>query len=151
MLSIFQNVACHSKPFLSAWFQIKHHVGIQRWYYIFVSPRKELHFVWMYLSCDSNKLWIVSGVLENHHVIGIQTKTMLIFIEQILHEIDHRKFVMMITCQQSSNCKALWSVTSIRSFHIFHIHFHKLLKQILLMLCIIPNNAIGWGNYDFTF
>ena len=107
MLQIFQNIPLYSKPFLSAWFQIKH----QKWMWrscIFVSPHKESHLIWMYLSCDSGKLWVHSSVLENHHVIGINTKNALIFIKQILCKMDHRKTVMTTTCKQLSKFKALW-------------------------------------------
>ena len=108
MLWIFQNVALHSKLFLSVWFQIKHQVGMQRLCHVFVSPYKELHLIRMHLSCDSSQLWMISGVLEIHHVIGIQTKSALIFMEQILFEMAHGKIVMRTKCKQLSNFKTLW-------------------------------------------
>ena len=46
------------------------------------------------------------GVLENHHVIGIQTESALIFMEQFFHEKDHGKVVIMTACKQMSNFKA---------------------------------------------
>ena len=64
MLLIFQNVASHSKSFLKL--LIGFRLGC-----VFVRLHNELPFVRMYLSCDSSKLWIILGVLENHHVIGI--------------------------------------------------------------------------------
>ena len=115
----------------------------------------------MYLSCSSSKFWIILGVLENYHVIRIQTKSALTFMEQILCEIDHGKIIMKTTCKQLSNFKTLWCfinriikykeiyfvfpeifVQLFRSTnHIFHVYFHKLFKQTLLMLCITPNNV----------
>ena len=51
---------------------------------------------------------MISGVLEIHHVIGIQTKSALIFMEQILFEMAHGKIVMRTKCKQLSNFKTLW-------------------------------------------
>ena len=42
---------------------------------------------------------IYHGGLENHHIIGIQTRNMLIAMEQILGEIDQGKLVMTTTCK----------------------------------------------------
>ena len=77
--------------------------------------------------------------------------------EQILCKKDRRKIVMATKCKQLSNFKALWCFIhkiiqhdeisfvlleilvqlSRNTFHIFHAHFHKLLKQILLILILI--------------
>ena len=97
-----------SKMFFSVWFQTKHQVGTRRWCGIFVAPHKALPCIWRYLSCNSSKLWIVSRVLPNQHVIRIQTKIALIFMETFLSEIDHRKVFMATMSKQMSNFKALW-------------------------------------------
>lgn len=106
-LRIFQNVASHAKPFLSVWFQTKHQVGMWRWCCIFLAPHIGLPYISTYLSCNRSKLWIVSKVLPNQHAIIIQTEVALIFMENILSKIDHRKIVMAITCKQLGNFKAL--------------------------------------------
>ena len=38
---------------------------------VFVTLHNKLPLIRMYLPCDSSKLWIILGVLENHHVIEI--------------------------------------------------------------------------------
>ena len=107
MLWIFQNVASHSKNFFRVWFQTKHQLGMGRWRCVFVIPHKELHFIWTYLFSASSKLGIVSEVLKNHHVIGIQTKSVVTFMEQILCDIDHGKIVLRTTCKQMNDLKSL--------------------------------------------
>ena len=115
----------------------------------FVGPHKEFYLIWAYLPCDSRKLWIFSRVLENHHLIGIKTKSALIFIEEILCKIGHGMIFTTTTWKLLSNFKALWCFIhkilqydeisfvlleilvqlSRNTFHIFQAHFHKLLKK----------------------